>query len=222
MYKADPGVLDFEDELGAIKASVSVSGPKKKKKKKAGAKLKSAFKKIGKVAAVVATGGIAAAPMLKKGKLGKKIMAKVKGKAKAVIPKIAGKVKAKLGLGGKLLGKIKAKKAKKTAAKKKTTAKKPKLPSIAKAVQKKPLSSCSNMEEMSKLVAAKLMVSLGTPVKSSNAILKKQDLQNQATYEHKKLMSDANFRRKVLTLLSKKAAEGNETCARTVRVIMAK
>jgi hypothetical protein len=62
-------------------------------------------------------------------------------------------------------------------------------------------------------------VTLGGPLTNANAILAKQELQNQATYEHHKLMSDAEFRRRVLELLTAKAARGNQTCKRTANLL---
>lgn len=237
MFKANPDEYDFEDELGAISASarVSTKRKKKKKKRKIGRRFKKAFKKIGKAAAIIGTGGLAAPALIKKSKLKK--MGKKFGKAMAVIGTgglAAAPMLRKRKLGKKIAGKVrkakglfkpkKLKKTKPTAKRKTAPRARPRatLPPIARAVQKVSASDCKNKDEMARIVAAKLMVTLGKPLSNANKILAKQELQNQATYEHKKLMSDADFRRKVLGLLTRKAANGNKTCERTIRVIMAR
>lgn len=162
-------------------------------------KVKKAFKKIGKGIAVTATGGLAGAAMLAKKKAGKTKLGK---KAKS----LAAKAKAALTV--------------KTTPKLSPTAKPAKAPRIVKTVQAKTAGQCCDKDELAKLVAAKLVAQLGPPLDAANKVLKRFELQNTATYEHKKLMSDADFRREVLTRLARGAANGNASCERTIRVIM--
>lgn len=169
-------------------------------------KLKKAVKKIGKGIAVVGTGGLAGAAMLAKKKAAKSKIAK---KAKSV----AAKAKAVLGVKATSKPAPKAKPAAKKAPAKAA-------PKIVKAVQAKTASQCCDKNELAALVAAKLVAQLGPPLDAANKVLKRFELQNTATYEHKKLMSDADFRREVLTRLATKAANGNTSCERTIRVIM--
>lgn len=202
-FRVDRDILDFEDELGAAVGAT----PKKKKKKKLGAKIGKAFKKIGKVAAVIGTGGLAAAaPGIRK------------GLKKAVLKtKVGRQVSGALKKGKAFLGSP----AKKLVTKKSASSPRSAAKIIKKAVSKQAC-DCSNTGEIVKMVAAKLTATLGQPLNEANQILAKQEISRQATWEHKKLMTDADFRRKVLWYLSRKAANGNESCQRTVRVLMAK
>jgi len=69
-------------------------------------------------------------------------------------------------------------------------------------------------------VAAMLVAKLGGPLAEANKALKLADLQRTATFEHKKLMSDADFRKKVLAGIAQAASEGNASCQRTIRVLV--
>jgi hypothetical protein len=206
-YCPNVGELDFEGELGA--------SPKKKKKKKVGGKLKKAFKKVGKGLAVVSTGGLAAVAMTK---AGKKVIGKVK-KSKA------GKAIAKAGkaLGIKAKAKVKAKLKPKAAPKRLAPSPKISKPAAKtlKKVMTKTAADCGSKDELASLVAAQLAASLGPKLDSANALLAQFDLQRQATYEHQKLMTDSDFRRQVLSKLALGAANGNDACQKTIRVIMA-
>lgn len=152
-------------------------------------------KKLKKAFAVVATGGVAGAAML-----GKKKKGKVAKKARAVVAK-----------------------AKKVAAKAKTALRAPKASPAARTVarvQAKTAAQCCDKDELARLVTAQLVAKLGPPLDAANRVLALFQLQNTATYEHKKLMTDDNFRRQVLTKLARGAANGNASCERTIRVIM--
>jgi len=203
MFRANAHHLDFEDELEEELGAGRI-----------GKKIKKKLKKVGKAFAVVSTGGLAAAPMLAK-KLKKGKAAKVAKKALTV----AKKAGAALGVNVSVKGKVAAKPATKAAAKLPPRA----TPALVKAVTKvasKTAGDCKSMDEMAKLVAAQLVAKLGPPLSDSNKILRKMELQNQATYEHKRLMTDEEFRKKVLSHLTTKAANGNQSCERTIRVLM--
>lgn len=207
MYSPNPHELNFEDELGG----------------RLGKKIK---KKLKKAVAVVATGGLAAAPML------------IKKAKKAKVAKAAAKVKAVAAKAGQALGvKVaitpKAKIAPKPAAKAAPRpAPKPAVipanvvrvtPKAAQTLAKvatKTAGDCTCMNDMVKLVTAQLVAKLGGPLATANKHLKLAELQREATYEHKKLMTDQEFRRKVMELLTLRAANGNQSCERTVRVLM--
>lgn len=120
-------------------------------------------------------------------------------------------------IGKKVLGKKKKKvrvKAKGTA-KTKASAKKKKSPGF---IQKKKSSSCDNKQAAK--VAALLVEKLGKPLASANKHLKLAELQRQATYEHNKLMTDSEFRKKVLGAITTMAASGDLGCERTIRVLV--
>ena len=193
------GIISLEDEI-----DYELGAGKIRKK------LKKAVKKIGKGIAVTATGGLAGAAMLAKKKAKKTKIAK---KAKTIA------AKAKAALTVKRPAAKKPAPAKPVA--KKAAPSKP-APKIVKAVQAKSAGQCCDKDELARLVTAKLVTQLGPPLDAANKVLKRFELQNTATYEHKKLMSDADFRRKVLTMLATKAANGNTSCERTIRVIMGK
>ena len=202
MFRANAHELDFEDDMSELGAG------------RIGKKIKKKLKKVGKAFAVVSTGGLAAAPML-----GKKLKkAKVVQKAKKALS-VAKKAGAALGVNVSV--KAKAKPAVKAAVK---AALPPKAtPRLVKAVTKvatKTAGDCKSMDEMAKLVAAQLVAKLGPPLTDANKILRKFELQRQATYEHKRLMTDEDFRRNVLSHLTAKAANGNQSCERTIRVLM--
>lgn len=195
----------YDPELGAA--------PKKKKKKKAGAKIKAALKKVGKGVAVVATGGVALAGMKPKKLLGK-VKAKVKGKVSKLKTKAKG-VLGKLGKKPKLAAKAKVVvKALKAGASPKAAS------TIAKVATRKP-SDCADKSDLARTVAAQLALQLAPKLDQANALLGKFDLQRKVTHEHKRLMSEADFRREVLSLLALKAANGNNACQRAIRTIRA-
>lgn len=162
----------------------------KGKKAKRKERRKKILKKVGKGVAAIATGGLSLAPTVAK-KLKKTAVGK---KAKAVI---SGALHAAgSGVASKPAARVLAKVATKTAG------------------------DCRNMDELAKLVAAQLVAKLGPPIQEANRALKLAELQREATYEHKRLMTDSEFRRKVLGHLTAKAALGNASCERTIRVIM--
>lgn len=178
----------FDEELG-------VSTKRKAKRKTRRAKLKKGFK-------AVASGGISlATPALKKTKIGRKIVKGIKAVATGGASLAIGAVKKKV------LPKVKKAlpKAKLTAAK-----------ATIKKVQTKKAGDCTCKNDMAKLVAAKMIAELGPPLNEANRALAKLELQRQATYEHKKLMTDAEFRRKVLGFIAGKAATGNKSARRTI------
>lgn len=82
------------------------------------------------------------------------------------------------------------------------------------------LPSLKNDNAMAARVAAMLAKSLGGPLASANKALKLAELQRQATYEHNKLMTDSEFRKKVLAALTVAASNGNSQCQRTIRVLV--
>lgn len=194
-YTADLGLLDFDAELGAI--------AKKKKKKKLGAKIKKGLKKVGKAVAVASTGGLAAVALKKKGAL-KKALAKTKlGKA--------------VKKGASALGLTK----KKVVAKARAAGASPKAAKTIAKVATASASDCASKSDLAKLVAAQLTAQLAPKLNEANSLLAKFDLQREATSEHKRLMSESDFRREVLSLLALQAANGNTSCQKAVRVIMA-
>lgn len=83
-------------------------------------------------------------------------------------------------------------------------------------------SSCAKSDDnaLAAKVGAMLAKSLGGPLSDANKALKLAELQRTATYEHNKLMADAEFRKKVLAGLAIAAARGNERCMRTIRVLV--
>lgn len=82
--------------------------------------------------------------------------------------------------------------------------------------------SCKTDNALAAKMAAMLAAKLGTPLSEANRALKLAELQRQATYEHNRLMTDSEFREKVLKALAMGAAGGDAQCQRTVRVIMAR
>lgn len=114
---------------------------------------------------------------------------------------------------------VAGKKIKKALTKRKTAQKKP-----AKA-KKRPVSKssttrpCCDNAEAAK-VAALLTKSLGGPLGQANAALKLAAIQRKATAEHARLMTESEFRKKVLAGIANMAADGNTACERTVRVIL--
>lgn len=89
-----------------------------------------------------------------------------------------------------------------------------------KAIKRQKRDKSSSDNALAAKVAAELVAKLGKPLKDANKALKLADLQRTATYEHQKLMSDAEFRKKVLSGIAQLAAQGDESCARTVRVVL--
>lgn len=196
--------MSYDFELGAAPKKA-----KKKKKKKAGAKIKAALKKVGKGVAVVATGGVALAGMKPK-----KLLAKAKGKVSKLKSKAKGvltKLKTKPKLAAKAKVAVKALKAGAS----------PKSASILAKVATKRPGDCSDKSDLARTVAAQLALQLSPKLDQANALLGKFDLQRKVTHEHKRLMSEADFRREVLSLLALKAANGNLSCQRTLRTIRA-
>lgn len=124
------------------------------------------------------------------------------------------------GVAGKLGKKLLKKKKKKAHVKAKVKAKakaKPKKKKSVGFVQKK--AKCGDNAQAAK-VAALLVKKLGGPLSSANKALKLAELQRQATYEHKKLMTDGDFRKKVLGAITTLAATGDAGCERTIRVLV--
>lgn len=198
-YVADLGLLDFDAELGA-------APKKKKKKKKLGARIKKGLKKVGKGLAVVSTGGVALAAMKPK-----KLLAKAK-KSKAG--------KALLGKAKKLGLKAKAKVKSAVSTKVMAAGGSPQAAKTIAKVATARASDCGSKSDLAAVVAAQLTASLAPRINEANNLLAKFDLQRTATAEHKRLMSEADFRREVLSLLALKAANGNTSCRDAVRVIM--
>jgi hypothetical protein len=79
---------------------------------------------------------------------------------------------------------------------------------------------CTNDKTLAAQVGAMLVAKLGGPIHEANKALKMAELQREATYEHRKLMSDANFRKAVLGGITKLAAGGNTECQRTIKVLV--
>ncbi len=161
------------------------------------------------------------------GPIGKKIKKKLKGAVKAVATggiSLAVKGIKKKAQKSKLVkaGKKAVDTVKKVLAVKKSSEKslsKPAVKAAKKVIAKvatKTAGDCSCKDDMAKLVAAKLVSQLGPPIDEANKILNKFALQRQATYEHRKLMSDSEFRRKVLEHIAVKAKGGNKACRRTL------
>lgn len=80
--------------------------------------------------------------------------------------------------------------------------------------------SRSDENAMAAKVGALLVKKLGGPLGQANKALQLAELQRTATYEHKKLMENANFRKKVLTGIASIAAKGDPGCQRTIRVLV--
>lgn len=77
---------------------------------------------------------------------------------------------------------------------------------------------CSNA--LASQVGARLVAKLGKPLSEANKMLKLAELQREATFEHKKLMSDADFRKKVLAGIAVRAGAGDSACQKTIRVLI--
>ena len=90
----------------------------------------------------------------------------------------------------------------------------------AMAVKKAKASRKSSDNALAAKVAADLVGKLGGPLAEANKALKLAELQRTATYEHTKLMKDADFRKKVLAGIASLAAHGDEGCQRTIKVIV--
>lgn len=88
------------------------------------------------------------------------------------------------------------------------------------AVKRAQASKKSSDNALAAKVAADLVKKLGGPLAEANKALKLADLQRTATYEHTKLMKDADFRKKVLAGIASLAAHGDEGCQRTIKVIV--
>ena len=205
-YTADLGHLDFDAELGA-------APKKKKKKKKLGARIKKGLKKVGKAVAVVSTGGLAAVALKKKGAI-KKALKKTKlGKTvKKGVSTLTTAAKKKV---------VKAVAKKKVVAKAKAAGASPAAANTLAKVVTARAADCGSKSDVAKLVAAQLTAQLAPKINQANDLLAKFDLQRMATSEHRKLMSESDFRREVLSLLALQAANGNQSCQKAVRVIMA-
>jgi hypothetical protein len=80
--------------------------------------------------------------------------------------------------------------------------------------------SCKGNNALAAKVATVLVAKLGGPLGQANKALKLAALQREATYEHKALMSNAEFRKKVLSGINKMAANGDLNCQRTIRVLV--
>lgn len=168
------------------------AGGSKKKRKKIG-------KKIGKAFKAVATGGFSLAADTKAGKKAQKKLGKV---GKAIL---TGGISLAVDAAKKKKNRKKIGSAVKSAAK-----------AVIERVKSKPAGSCTCQNDLAKTVAAKLVAELGPPLNAANRALAKFELQRKATYEHKKLMNDSDFRRKVLTFIATKAACGNKSAQRTI------
>lgn len=79
---------------------------------------------------------------------------------------------------------------------------------------------CKADNALAAKVAAVLVAKLGGPLNQANKALRLADLQRTATYEHKRLMSDADFRKKVIAGLTSMAAAGDVGCKRTIQVLV--
>lgn len=79
-------------------------------------------------------------------------------------------------------------------------------------------SHSSNQQAAS--IAAMLVKTLGGPLNAANHALQLSSLQRRATYEHNKLMQDADFRKKVLRGIATLAAQGNAECDKTIKVMV--
>lgn len=146
-------------------------------------------KKLKKAVGAVVTGGASLAIKAIKKKVSKSKVGKVAKKAVSTVKKLAAKSSPKAPIAAK---------------------------KVIKKVQTKTAGQCTCKNDMAKLVAAKLVSQLGPPLNQANKILAKMELQRQATYEHQKLMSDHDFRRRVLEHIAIKARKGNRACQRTL------
>jgi len=184
----------FDEELGAA--------PKKAKKKK----------KVGKAFKAIATGGMSLAA---KSKIGKKVAKSKVGKALKAVA--TGGVSLAVSATKKKLAKTKVGKlASSIMPHAKLPPKKAKASATVAAVKATTVGQCSCKNDMAQLVAAKLIAELGPPLTAANRALKKLEIQRQATYEHKKLMTDGEFRKKVLQFIAQKANGGNKSAKRTI------
>lgn len=205
MYKPQEDDMDFEMELGSIMGKLKKGLGKvgnavfvKPSEKIGGMIGGKKGAKIGRMlgkGAMYTTGAAAAAPLL--------ASPTVHAAALTGGTIMAGK---KL-LGGKGKAKAKAK------AKGKAKAK-------AKGGSSCKKSDCASTNAMAARVAADLVKRFGGPLGEINRALAFADTQRQATYEHQRLMSDSEFRRKVLGGIALQAGNGNPACERTIRVIM--
>lgn len=196
----------YDEELG-----VAPKKPKKKKKK--------IGKKIGKAFKAVATGGASlAVSAAKKSKLGRKVL-----KTAGAIA--TGGISAAVKAGKKKLAKVLHSKSAKKPVVKSVVAKlaaagmpqaKPVAKAIVNRVKNKKAGECKCKSDLVKLVAGKLVAELAPPLNQANQMLAKADLQRRVTYEHRKLMRDDDFRRRVLAFISRKARGGNRSCQRTI------
>ncbi len=78
----------------------------------------------------------------------------------------------------------------------------------------------TNDNALAAKVASMLVARLSGPLAAANKKLALADLQRTATYEHRKLMSDADFRKKVLAGITIAAAKGDNGCQKTIRVLV--
>lgn len=78
----------------------------------------------------------------------------------------------------------------------------------------------SGGNEIAAKVAALLVAKLGGPINEANKAIKLAELQREATYEHRKLMTDADFRKTVLEAITKLAVDGDRNCQRTIKVLV--
>lgn len=203
-----------------------------------GSRIKKGFKKVskgvGKVADVTIAKPTAFVGGLVGGKKGRRFGEKLgKGLAKvttigtvagiggAAAPALAGAAPAILtGVAGKkLIGRKKRKFATLPASKKSKTIHKRRSKSRHPKSLQSRKSTCTN-SALAAEVAAKLVSKLGGPITQANRALKLAELQREATFEHRKLMSDAEFRKKVLSGIVSLAESGNQNCGRTVKVLM--
>jgi len=99
-------------------------------------------------------------------------------------------------------------------------AKRPSGGTVQKHSGKRHTSKASTDKALAAQVAAMLVAKFGGPLGEIGKAVKLADLQRTATYEHKKLMSDADFRRAVLGGIAHAAKGGNQDCQRTIRVLV--
>jgi len=216
MYDPQESALDFEigslwskakkglnkvTDLTIVKPSAAIGGAiGGKKGRKLGEKLGKFTALATKVGVGAGAAGVAAglapaiAPVgvpVATAMLAKKHFSSSKKKAKAAINKV-------------MLGKGKA-------------TSKPKAKPKAKASHS---SKSSTDNALAAKVAAMLVAKFGGPLGEIGKAIKLADLQRTATYEHKKLMSDADFRRAVLSGIAGAAKNGNQDCQRTIRVLV--
>lgn len=186
----------FDEELG-LEASIHKK-KKHKKHKKFGRRLKRGLKAI-------ATGGMSeAARAAKKTKLGRKIM---RGAAAVFTGGASEAIRAakKKKLGRKVMRGAKSLISHEMRAK-----------HYIDKIKSKPAGHCTCQNDLARTVAAKLVAELGPPLNEANRAIAKLELQRRATYEHQRLMNDADFKRKVLTFIAQKAANGNQSAKRTI------